>query len=100
MCFCEGSDCNTLYLVSRNKLHCILLPLTGFFFYIQFWVKERTVLSVLSSVVGTKRKLLLVIFVHKIQTTIQNNALHLGVSEPSPKPFKQQSYYNDAIRDR
>lgn len=58
------------------------------------------VLLVLSSTVGTKRKLPPVIFAHKIQTTIQNNALHLGVSELSPKTFKQRSYYNDAIRDR
>lgn len=72
MRFYEGSDCNTLYLVSRNKLYCILLPLTGFFFYVQFWVRESTVLLVLSSTVGTKRKLLLVVFVHKIQTTVQN----------------------------
>lgn len=101
MYFHEKSDCNNLYLVSRNKLHCILLPLMGLFFNIQFWVSENAVLLVLSSIVGTKRNLLLVMILdHKTQTSIQNNALHLGVREPSPKPFKQISYYNDVIRGR
>jgi len=100
MYFCERSDCNTLYLLGRNQLHGILLPLTGFFFRIQSWVRESRVLLVLSGTVGIKRKLLLVIFAHKTQTTIQNNALRLGVSKLSPKSLKQRSDYNGAIRDR
>lgn len=72
--------------LSAETLQCNMLPLTGFCLSIQS-LRDSTVLFVFSGVVGTKRKLLLVICVHKIQTTIQNNMLHFCVSGPSPKPL-------------
>lgn len=71
--------------LSAETLQCNLLTLTGFFLYIHS-LRESRVLFVFSSVAGTKRKLLLVTSVHKTQTTIQNNVLHLCVSGSSPKP--------------
>lgn len=73
--------------LSAETLQCNMLPLTGFFLYIQA-LREGTVLFVFSGVVGTKRKLLLIKFVHKIQTYTQKDMLHLCVSGPSPKPHR------------
>lgn len=67
--------------LSAETLQCNVFPLTGFFLYIQS-LRESTVLFVFSGVLGTKRKLLLVICVQKIQTIFQNNVLHLVSVDP------------------